>query len=175
MVSVSRGPRPFLAAFLALAAIIAALSGCSSSDEGSREAANLGTRICILNSGNEEVLVQYTLKDSDTGTGPLGTNQQSCAEGTSAMDCDLNGVITHPESGLQSVFTLYNPLIGAPIAWVNQSPSSGPNQARVKCYTRPPGWSVGEKRTWDNGPVRVSIERLPDDQWKEFVLIIEAI
>lgn len=45
MMSVSRGPGSFLAPFLALAAIVTGVSGCSSTDAGPRLAANLGTRI----------------------------------------------------------------------------------------------------------------------------------
>ena len=99
MVSMSRGPGSLLAAFLALAAIIAGASGCSSSDEETRQeaAGNLGTRICILNSWTEKVSVQYTKSDTDTGTGPLGPAVQSCAEGTSATPFDVQGVLVLPE------------------------------------------------------------------------------
>jgi hypothetical protein len=32
---------------------------------------------------------------------------------------------------------------------------------------------VGATRLWDNGKERITINRLGDDQWKEFTLIIE--
>ena len=32
---------------------------------------------------------------------------------------------------------------------------------------------VGEARFWDNGAERITIKRLGDDQWKEFLLTIE--
>ena len=172
MVSMSRGPRRFFAAFLALTAIVAGASGCSSSDEPSREAGNLGTRLCILNSWTEKVIVQWTKRDTDTGTGPLGPGMQSCAEGTFATGCDVNGAIIFPEQEAALVFSVYNPWVGQPGAWIFWQELNG-GEPDVYCKQKPQGWSVGEKSVWDRGPVSVSVERLPDDQWKEFVLIIE--
>ena len=97
--SVSRRPRLSLAAFLALIAIAAGASGCSSSDEGSRQAANLGTRICILNSWTEKVTVQYTAKDTSTREGNLSPGEQSCAEGSTLFSPrnDVDGILVLPE------------------------------------------------------------------------------
>ena len=35
------------------------------------------------------------------------------------------------------------------------------------------GHNMGETRLWDNGTVRISLKRLPHDQWREFSTIIE--
>jgi hypothetical protein len=174
--SALRRPRPFLAAFLALFAIVAGASGCSSSDEESRQAGNLGVRICILNSWTETVSVRYTIKDTSTREGNLSPGEQSCAEGTTATGCDVNGVIVFPERAVTSVydasvFSVYNPWISAPGANVFWQTLRG-REPDVSCEQMPLAWSVGEKDSWSKGPVRVSIERLPDDQWKEFVLKI---
>ncbi len=67
--SVLQRPRLFLAAFLALVAIVAGASGCSSSDEEWRQARNLGVRICILDSWTETVSVRHTIKDVSTREG----------------------------------------------------------------------------------------------------------
>ncbi len=175
--SALRRPRPFLAAFLALFAIVAGASGCSSSDEESRQAGNLGVRICILNSWTETVSVRYTIKDTSTREGNLSPGEQSCAEGTMATGCDVNGAIVFPEQAVTSVFnasifSVYNPWVGAPGAWIDWQTLRG-QEPDVICSQKQQGWSVGQKSGWSKGPVVVSVERLPDDQWKEFILIIE--
>jgi hypothetical protein len=175
MVSMSRGPRPLFAASLALAAIVAGVSGCSSSDEASRDAGNLGTRICILNSWTETVSVQYTKRDTDTGTGPLKPGMQSCAEGTS-IPYDVLGVMVFPAPTRALFFEATNPFFGAPWAnisqaYVNDPPDPTDQRLANGCIVG--NYEVGTTRLWDNGTMRISIKRLPDDQWKEFILIIE--
>ncbi len=169
MVSMSRGPRRFFAVFLALAAIVAGASGCSSSDEPSRKAGNLGTRLCILNSWTEKVFVQWTKKDTDTGTGPVVPGMQVCAEGTFAAGADVAGDLEFtPSFGSNPIpmkFEARNPLVGAPFVSVDRKT---PGFSCLVSY-----YDVGDKRVADDGTVRLSVERLPDDQWKEFILIIE--
>lgn len=176
MVSVSRGRGSFLGAFVALAAIAAGASGCSSSDEESREAANLGTRVCILNSWTEKVSVKYTKKDTATREGLLGSGEQSCAEGTSVVTSgDVNGTIEFPEPARALYFAANNPWVGAPVVELRQFSANVPESLApsTECIPYRLGYDVGETRDWDNGSMRVSIKRLPDDQWKEFILIIE--
>ena len=176
MVSMSRGPRRFFAAFLALAAIVAGASGCSSSDEPSRDAGVLGTRLCILNSWTEKLSVQYTSRDTDTGTGPLGPGMQSCAEMT--FKPGVQGVIVFPAPTRALFFQANNDLILSPYAELLQSHLNDP-PGGVQPSDPLPGqcitgrYGVGTTRLWDNGTIRVSIKRLPDDGWKEFILIIE--
>jgi hypothetical protein len=167
--SVSRRPRLSLAAFLALAAIAAGASACSSSDEPSREAAHLGTRICILNSWTEKVFVQWTTKDTDTGTGPVVPGMQVCAEGSSSSIRDVGGDFEFPASfGSNPIplkFGVNNPVFGPPFFMV------GGGTPDFLCLDA--GYEVGGKRAYDDGTLRMSVERLPDDGWKEFILIIE--
>jgi hypothetical protein len=169
MVSMSRGPRRFFAAFLALTAIVAGASGCSSSDEPSREAGNLGTRLCILNSWTEKVIVQWTKRDTDTGTGPVVPGMQVCAEGTFAVGEDVAGDLDFPPSfgsnPIPMKFGAKNPWTGPPVFAV------GGGTRDFRCLDT--YYDVGRKRVYDDGTVRVSVERLPDDGWKEFILIIE--
>jgi hypothetical protein len=137
-----------------------------------REAGNLGTRICVLNNWTEQVSVTYAIKDTDTGTGPLGPGMQSCAEGTFFTGCDVNGAIISPELGAAAVFSAYNPWFAAPGAWVFwQELNDG--KPDVYCRQQQQAWTVGETGAWPRGPVKVFVERLPDDQWKEFVFVIE--
>jgi hypothetical protein len=174
MVSTSRGPGSLVAVFLALAAIVAGASGCSSSDEDSRQAGRLGVRICVLNSWTEKVSVQYTLKDTSTREGLLAPGEQSCAEGTmNVKDCDVSGEILYPDLSLVSRFSLTNPSFGAPIGGFSLGPDEPTWDSCMFAFGE--GWSVGDKRTEENGPLRVSMERLPDDGWKEYVLIIEPL
>ena len=171
--SVLRRPRLFLAAFLALVAIVAGASGCSKSDEESRQAGNLGTRVCILNSWTEKVGVEYITKDTDTGTGPLGPSMQSCAEGTGKMMGDVDGELMFPAPTPALGFQANNPWTGAPRFSLIEFNSNDPHRrdGSVNCFDE--SFDVGQTRVYDNGTFRLSVERLPDDQWKEFSVIIE--
>ena len=174
--SASRGRGPYLSAFVALTAIVTGLSGCSSTDAGPRLAANLGTRICILNSWTDQVSITYTRKDTSTGEGNLPPGSQSCAEGTLFNGTDVGGDLILPDPELPFEVLATNPWFGAPSAWIQQRESRDPSQGEWfsthNCTDRS-GMDVGETRLWDNGKVRISIKRLDDDQWKEFVLILE--
>ena len=176
MLPVSRRPGSLVAAFLALAAIVAGASGCSSTDAGPRLAANLGTRICTLNSWTEPVSITYSRKDTSTSEGNLPPGSQSCAEGTSVAGDDLIGNLVLPEPALPFDVLATNPWLGSPAAWIQQrevrDPGKGELVSAHNC-TSSAGVGVGETRLWDNGKVRISIKRLNDDQWKEFVLILE--
>jgi len=103
-----RRPRLFLAGCLALAA---GASGCSSNDEGSRQAGNLGTRVCIINYWTDTVSVKFTKKDTDTGTGPLKPNNVFCAEGTKASYGDVEGILVFPEPARALYFVANNPRV----------------------------------------------------------------
>jgi hypothetical protein len=173
MVSMSRGPRRFFAVFLALAAIVAGASGCSSSDEPSREAGNLGTRICVLNSWTEKIAVQYTKKDTDTGTGPLQPGMQSCAEGTMVTYGDVEGILAFPEPARALFFQANNPAYLPPAFLLAQFGVNDPQPSEPDTVCMDNAYKVGDSQFWDNGTIRVSIKRLPDDGWKEFILIIE--
>jgi hypothetical protein len=172
MFSSPRRLRLFLVGFLALAAIVAGASGCSSSDEGSRQAGNLGTRVCIINNWTDTVSIKYAIKDTSTREGDLPPGEQSCAEGTMAWECDVNGAIVFPKLGLSAEFSVYNPWAGAPGAYINWTTFNGQAPAAY-CDEKLQGWDVGDPSTWSKGPVGVTVTRLPDDQWKEFLITVQ--
>jgi hypothetical protein len=172
MFPASRRPRLVLAGFLALAAIAAGASGCSSSDEGSRQAGNLGTRVCIINNWTDTVSIKYTIKDTSTREGDLPPGEQSCAEGTMAWGCDVNGAIAFPELGLSAEFSAYNPWVQAPGAYINWRTFNGQAPAAY-CDEKLQTWAVGDAPTWSKGAVGVNVKRLPDDQWKEFLITVQ--
>jgi hypothetical protein len=174
MFSVSRGSGSLLAAFLTITAIVTAASGCSSTDAGPRLAANLGTRICIVNSWTESVNVTYGQKDTSTREGDIPAGSQSCAEGTKFNGTDVSGELALPDPALPFAFGATNPWVGEPSAWILQreDPSTGGYYTYHLC-TSESGMDVGATRIWDNGTERITITRLGDDQWKEFTLVIE--
>ena len=174
MMSTSRGPGSVLATFLALTAIVTGASGCSSTEAGPRLAANLGTRICIVNSWTESVNVTYDQKDTSTREGDIPPGSESCAEGTKFNDTDVSGYLVLPDPALPFAFRASNPWFGAPSAWILQreDPSTVENLTYHLC-TDKSGMDVGATRLWDNGKERITINRLGDDQWKEFTLVIE--
>ena len=118
---------PIVASALAVAAVVAGLSGCSSSDAGPREAANLGTRVCILNSWTETVGIGYTIKDSFTRDGPLGPGMQTCGEGTTGVDDDLRADLLIPGAALGFKIAAGNPWLGAPYALLLQNTVNMPD------------------------------------------------
>jgi hypothetical protein len=172
-----RRPRLFLAGFLALAAIAAGASGCSSSDEGSRQAAgHLGTRVCIINYWTDTVSVQFTTKDTETGSGPLGPNRTFCAEGTSSLTFDVVGKLVFPKPARALAFvsdstagSFYLPSLD-----LGQFEVNDPQRAPIAAgCIKSDGYKVGDDGIWDNGIIRVTITRWPDDQWREYNLVIK--
>lgn len=180
---VLRGRSPLRATLVALAAITTAVSGCSSTDAGSRQAENLGTRICITDNYVDGVNVKYTTLDADASSkdpfyyeGDLEQDTESCAEGSVPNGNDLEGNLVIPGEDLPFSFVADNPLIGEPFARITQRQSADPNSGlyeATKICTDTSGFKVGDARLWDNGTVRISITRLNDDQWKEFVINLE--
>ena len=175
MFSTPRRPRLFLAGFLALAAIAAGASGCSSSDEGSRQASgDIGSRVCIINYWTDTVSVKFTTKDTETGTGPLKPNNVFCAEGTSIIGFDVEGTIVFPKMARALAFEVVTP--GGsflPSMDLRQFVVDDPKDYYgIRCINNY-GNQVGDDGIWDNGTIRVTITRWPDDQWKEYNLVIK--
>jgi hypothetical protein len=172
MFPVSRRPRLLLAGFLAIAA---GASGCSSNDEGSRQAGGLGTRICIINFWTDTVRVKFTNKDTDTGTGPLRPNNTFCAEGTKGVLPDVDGTLVFPEPARALYFgaVLDNRGDFLPVVSLGQFAVNDPQPSMPEKFCLGPSFKVGDDALWDNGTIRVTISRLPDDQWKEFNLVIK--
>ncbi len=177
MFSSPRRPRLFLAGFLALAAIAAGASGCSSSDEVSRQASgDIGTRVCVINYWTDTVSVKFTVKDTDTGSGPLGPNRTFCAEGTSAIGFDVAGRLVFPKPARALYFealTMGDNFL--PSMDLGQFSENDPKWSALglECIQEFGGYQVGDDGIWDNGTIRVTITRWPDDQWKEYNLVIK--
>ena len=173
-----RGRGPWRAALVSLAAIVTAVSGCSSDDAGPRQAEVLGTRICIENNFADGVNVTYTTKDSDASRkdpfyyeGDLPKDTESCAEGRfSAPSWDVAGNLVIQGQTLPFTFGAKNPPIGPPDAYLAQLRDGDD----YYCMTYGLGFGVGETQLWDNGVVRISITRQNDDQWKEFFIRLES-
>jgi hypothetical protein len=176
MFSSPRRPRLFLAAFLALAAISAGASGCSSSDEGSRQASedeDIGTRVCVINYWTDTVSVKFTVKDTETGSGPLGPNRTFCAEGTSAFSFDVVGMLVFPKPARALIFASDTLSVMKPNVQLGQFEVNDPQPSMPKKLCENRYFDVGDDTIWDNGTVRVTISRWPDDQWKEYNLVIK--
>ncbi|MBU6278818.1 MAG: hypothetical protein KGN78_06190, partial [Actinomycetales bacterium] len=167
-----RGRGAWRAALVSLAAIVTAVSGCSSTEAGPRQAALLGTRICIENNFADGVNVTYTLKDSDASRkdpfyyeGDMPKDTESCAIGKSAAGDDVTGKLIIPGQATYYKVSGYNPLISKPLAVLQQGEGG--------YCTDDSGFDVGDTRLWDNGTVRISITRQNDDQYKEFFIRLE--
>jgi hypothetical protein len=173
-----RGRGPWHAALVSVAAIVTAVSGCSSTEAGPRQAAELlGPRICIENNFADGVNVTYTKLDSDASRkdpfyyeGDLPKDTESCAEGTlfSSSPDFVAGKLVIPGQALEFGFSGFNPLIGSPYAVLTQFSGPYPNYC-----TDVSGFDKGETRLWDNGVVRITITRQNDDQYKEFFIRLE--
>jgi hypothetical protein len=173
MFPASRRPRLVLAGFLALAAISAGASGCSSSDEGSRQASgDIGSRVCVLNYWTDTVSVKFTTKDTETGTGPLGPNRTFCAEGTSSIGTDLEGILVFPKPA-RALFFASNTVIWGARVQLGQFEVNDPQPSMPKKMCNKWLFEVGDDTIWDNGTIRVTISRWPDDRWKEYNLVIK--
>jgi len=176
----SRGP--WRAALVSMAAIVTAVSGCSSTEAGPREAAGglLGTRICIENNFANGVNVTYTRKDSDASRkdpfyyeGDMPKDTETCAEGYSTRPYnDVEGNLVIPGQALPFHFAGTNFVMGEPIAWLSQRRANG-DMYLCTHMANVDGFDLGETRLWDNGVVRMSITRQNDDQNKEFFIKIE--
>ena len=177
-----RGRGPWCAALVSLAAIVTAVSGCSSTGAGPREAAGglLGTRICIENNFADGVNVTYTVKDSDASRkdpfyyeGDMPKDTESCAEGySSSPHNDVEGNLVIPGQPLPFRFAGSNYLVLEPKVWLSQRRANGDIYLCTH-NSSVDGFDIGETRQWDNGIVRISLTRQNDDQYKEFFIRLE--
>ena len=159
--------------------ITTAVSGCSSTEAGPRQAGFLGTRICIENNFADEVNVTYTRMDPDASRkdpsyyeGDMPKDTETCAEevGSYFDPMTVAGNLVIPGQPLPFGFKGSNDPIAAPGAWLTQRRDGG----KYYCIKPGLGFDVGETRLWDNGTVRISITRQNDDQYKEFIIRIES-
>ena len=157
---------------LALAVMMPmALSACSSGSADvapSREAGNLGTRICLVNNTNLQASVKFLLKDtSEDGEFPPGARR--CGEGTSALSEDVTGYVQFRDPYWKLSFAASNPWVGSPKVKLSEKSFANGD---YRCVSQ--GFNVNESLSTDNGVAKSILTRLPDGQWKEFELVFRA-
>lgn len=148
---------------IALLALVASLatSGCASV---SREAGNLGTRVCIQNQSPVAASVAFTKRDTGRGEGPLGVGAQACGEGTFFAGNDVEGAIALASPLSEVKLTASNPWMGPPEArlYINGRWCAGG------------AMNVGQESVWDDGVLLYTVQRIADGQWKEFTVTLAA-
>ena len=154
-----------IGALVALGLVAAlALAGCSRPAADSRQAGNLGTRVCVVNQSSQTPTVTFTLRDTGTD-GPLARGAQACGEGTmGGGKNDVEGRIAFSAPLANMTLWGNNPWIGAPGAGVEQE--GGKSCAGYE------GMSENSAVAWDDGVLRYVVKRLNDGQWKEFTITI---
>jgi hypothetical protein len=167
MTPTRRNVRP-IATFLPLAgAVVLALSACGSeptATEPSREAGNLGTRVCVVNNTSLEAYVTFTKKDT-AQAGATPAVGRVCGEGTFGVGDDVVGQVSWVNPVWVTEFSATNPWMGSPSAFVSEARTT----STFRCAGM--GFNVNESLTADNGVVRATVTRLADDQWKEFDIV----
>ncbi len=136
-----------------------ALGGCSSPN---REAAYLGTRVCIVNESTRTATVLFTKRDTARGEGPVAPGNQACGEGTFGGGNDVEATITMASPPMNFVVWGVNAVLQYP---------------EVKVFINDWGCLIangkeGTKAVYDDGTLRYTVQRIADGQWKEFTFAI---
>ena len=143
------------------------LAGCGSEPtaaEPSREAGNLGVRVCLVNNTSLDASVVFTAKDTaQEGAFPPG--RQLCGEGTVGFGDDVAGNVVWATPSWKTGFSAANPWIGQPEAFVTEFDDAGFRQCVGQAY------KVNESMAGDNAITQVKLTRVADDQWKEFEIV----
>lgn len=164
--STRRNVRPI--AFLPIAgAAVLALSACGSdptATEPSREASNLGTRVCIVNNTSLEAYVTFTKKDTAQADSTPAVGRV-CGEGTFGVGDDVAGQVSWVSPAWVTEFSATNPWMAFPSALLREASTTGTFMCAGGDF------KVNDSRTGDNGVVKATITRLADDQWKEFDIV----
>lgn len=151
-----------------LAAVLTiTLAACGSepaTSEPSRQAGNLGTRVCVVNNTSIAATLAFSKKDT-AQEGQLPAGGRLCGEGTFGVGRDVIGTVSWAEPEWMTDFNASNPWVGSPEARISETFPNG----KFMCLGQ--GYDVNESRVVDNGIVQAKVTRLPDDQWKEFEII----
>ena len=144
------------------------LAGCGSQPtaaEPSREAGNLGVRVCLVNNTTLDASVVFTVKDTaQEGAFPPGS--QLCGEGTFGVGNDVAGNVVWATPSWTTGFQAENPWIGQPEAFVTEFDAAGFKQCLFQS-----NYKVNESMAGDNAITQVKVTRVADDQWKEFEIV----
>lgn len=158
-----------------------ALTASASSSSITREAQppSGSTKLCIQNIFSAITPVVRYIQTSGSskeiyGEGPLAFGSTTCATGYDTNNAHVRGEITLPEPYTSLTFSADTPgVIGyKPYGALWQRADPGSNLPSARCI-RPDGYSVGDRRTWDDGLLRYVMVREPDFEGNVFRLTID--
>ena len=170
---------------LALLAIASALVlGACSAGEVSRSAAGasepdsavagsqpVGVNVCITNESSAPINVDFTVYRTKRGDRTLASGAVACAEGMTTPDkWDVQGYINQGDPD-QLVFGVDWPWVADPVIEVADTDKNSPNYGLGICPDGS-GWAVNDSRTMAVPALQVEARRNPDDEWKQFALVV---
>ena len=126
----------------------------------SRQAGNLGTRVCINNSTGREITIDITKADTGNGQTSMANNSRACAEGTFAFsNIEVSGVIDK-DGETPLLFEANNPALEPPTFGIRND---------SYCLKGPtPNFEVNKSKDITTPTLKMQITRKPDGQWKNF-------
>ena len=140
------------------------LAGCASTPTStptpamsvSREAAGAlkGVNLALVNNSGTVINVVSGRSDSSEGLGKISNGGKANAEGTTSNGEDV--ILTVEISGAKTM-----ELLAVNGLW--QSPALAAGRTCQYVF-----YSEGDTRNWANGKYGITVERLPDDKWKQF-------
>lgn len=122
----------------------------------SREAAGAlkGVNLALVNNSGTVINVVSGRSDSSEGLGKISNGGKANAEGTTSNGEDV--ILTVEISGAKTM-----ELLAVNGLW--QSPALAAGRTCQYVF-----YSEGDTRNWANGKYGITVERLPDDKWKQF-------
>ncbi len=122
------------------------------------------TTMCVENLSSVTPVVTFTTYEEQAGQGPMKYRARACATGYSGWKRDIVGRLEVPTPNEQMMFWANNFPVG--------SPDAGLEQERYGECVNYVGYSVGDRRTWDDGILMYVMERESDGVNKVFRLTI---
>jgi hypothetical protein len=121
-----------------------------------REAAGAlkGVNLALVNNSGTVINVVSGRSDSSEGLGDIPNEGKANAEGTTSNGEDV--ILTVKISGAKTM-----ELLAVNGLW--QSPALAAGRTCQYVF-----YSEGDTRNWANGKYGITVERLPDDKWKQF-------
>lgn len=130
----------------------------SSSASASRQAGNLGTRVCFNNLAERAVVIYIAKADTGKGTNTVDNKTRFCTEGTSTFGNDISGEVDKGNT-YSLPFSANNPTFSPPEFTVTGDFCSDPGRASM---------SVNDTQSTRSPILKMQITRLPDGKWKNF-------
>ena len=132
--------------------------------EGPALASRKATTMCIENLSSVTPVVTFVRYIEQAGEGALAFRARACATGFSSSDRDVRGRIGLPAHIAPMEFWADNYSVSYP--------GGGLSQEGAAICLATGGYSVGERRMWDDGLLRYILERQPDGVGKVFRITI---